>query len=41
MKDLFTGVVRNFDWERPKMEKSCNVILVTFFGDITTMTLRK
>jgi len=28
-----TGVARNFDWEGPKMEKFCDVILVTFFDD--------
>jgi len=34
---LDTGVTRNFDWEGPKMEKSCVVSLVTFFGNVITM----
>jgi len=25
-------VARNFNWEEPKMEKSCDVSLVTFFS---------
>jgi len=36
-----TGVVRNLDWRRGKMKKICDVILVTFFGDIMTMTSLK
>jgi len=32
-----TGVPRNFDWEGPKLEKICDVILVTFFGDVMVM----
>jgi len=27
------GVARNLDWSGPKMEKFCDIILVTFFGD--------
>jgi len=26
------GVARNFDWGGPKMEKSCDVSLLTFFN---------
>jgi len=37
--DMFTGVARNFGWKGPKMEKFCDVILVTFFGDIMMRTL--
>jgi len=29
-----TGVARFFDWEGSKVEKFCDVILVTLFGDI-------
>jgi len=29
-----TGVTRNFDWGWPKLEKKCDVILVTFFSDV-------
>jgi len=36
-----TGVARNFDWERPKIEKSCDLSLVTFIGDVITMTSLK
>jgi len=32
------GVARNFDWEEPKMEKSSDVISLTFFGDVIMMT---
>jgi len=32
---------RNFDWEGPIIEKSCNVSLVTVFGDVITMTSLK
>jgi len=28
-----TVLARNFDWRGAKMEKSCDVSLVTFFGD--------
>jgi len=38
---LYTGVARNFDWKGPKMEKSCDVSFVTFFGDVIMMTLLK
>jgi len=31
---ITTGVARSFDWEESKMEKSCEVILVIFFGKI-------
>jgi len=40
-KVVCTGVARNFDWEGPKMEKFCDVILVTFFGDVMIMTSLK
>jgi len=33
-----TNVARNFDWERPKLENFCDVILVTFFGGVIVMT---
>jgi len=36
-----TGVARNFDWEWPKIEKSCDAGLVTFFGDAVSMTSLK
>jgi len=36
-----TGVARNFDWEGPKMEKSCDFSLVTFFGDVIIVTSLK
>jgi len=38
---FFPGVTRNFDWEGPKMEKSCDVSLVTFIGDVLRMTSLK
>jgi len=36
-----TDVARNFDWEGPKIEKSCDLSLVTFFGDVIKMTSLK
>jgi len=37
-----TGVARNFDWEVPRIEKSCDVSLVTFWcrdnDGVTEMT---
>jgi len=36
--DKNTGVAKHFDWERSKMEKFYDVILVTFFGDIVKRT---
>jgi len=36
-----TDLARNLDWEGPKMEKFCDVILVTFFGDAMAMTSLK
>jgi len=36
-----TDVATNIVWERPKMEKSCDVSFVTFFGDVITMALLK
>jgi len=36
-----TGIARNFDSEGPKMKKSYDVSLVTFFGEIITRTLLK
>jgi len=33
-----TGVTRNFEWREPKIEKFCDAILATFFGDVITMT---
>jgi len=38
---IATGVARNFDWEGPKIEKFCDVILVTFFGGVMMMKLLK
>jgi len=38
---ILIGIARNFDWEGPKIEEFCDVILVTFFGDIMTMTSLK
>jgi len=35
-----SGIARNFDWERPNVEKSCDVSLVTFFGDSIMMMLK-
>jgi len=35
----YTGVARNFDWQGPKIEKFCNVILVTFFGDVIAIMM--
>jgi len=35
------SVARSFDWEGPKIEKSCDISLVTFFGDAIMMTLLK
>jgi len=36
-----TGVAKNFDWEGPKMEKACDINLVTFLRDvITTISLK-
>jgi len=32
---------QKFCWEGPKMKKFCDVILVTFFGDVKTMTSLK
>jgi len=37
---LITGIPINFDWG-PKIEKFCDVSLMTFFGDIMAMTLLK
>jgi len=38
-----TGVARNFDWGGggAKLENFCDVILVTFFGDVMVMTSLK
>jgi len=36
-----TGVARNFEWKGPKMEKFCDVILMTFFGDVISMASLK
>jgi len=36
-----TGVARNFDWEGPKLKKNCDVILMTFFGDVMVMASLK
>jgi len=36
-----TGVVRNFNWEGPNMEKFCDISLVTFFDDVITTTSLK
>jgi len=36
-----TVVARNLDWEGPKMEKSCDVSLVSLFGDVITMASLK
>jgi len=36
-----TGVARNFDWGGSILEKNCDVILATFFGDIMVMMSRK
>jgi len=36
-----TGLARNFDYGGPKMEKSCDVSLVTFFGDVMATTSLK
>jgi len=38
-----TGVARNFDWDLggPKLEKICDVILVTFFAGVMVMTSLK
>jgi len=33
-----TDVARNIDWEGLKIEKFCDVILLTFFGDVIVMT---
>jgi len=38
---LLTGVASNFDWEGLKIEKSCNISLVKFFGDVIAMTSLK
>jgi len=35
---LSTDVARNFDWRGPKIEKFCDVILMTFFGDVMAIT---
>jgi len=32
-----TGVARNFDWEGALNGKSCDVSLITFFGNVITM----
>jgi len=32
------GVARNFDWEGPEMETSCDVNFGGFFGNVITMT---
>jgi len=37
---ILTGVAINFDWEDPKVEKSCDVSLVTFFVVITMTSLK-
>jgi len=37
---LGTGVARNFGW-RAKLEKNCDVILKTFFGDVMVMMSQK
>jgi len=39
LKQDGTGVARNFAWEEPKLENFSDVILVTFYGDVTEMTL--
>jgi len=31
-RNSLTGVARNLDWEWPKLEKSCDVSLVTLLG---------
>jgi len=36
-----TGVARNFDCGGPKIEKFCDVILMTFFGDVMAITSLK
>jgi len=36
-----TGVARNFDWRGLKMEKFCDDVLMTFFGDVIAMKLVK
>jgi len=41
MPVITTGVARNFDWGGPKMEKFCDVMLVTFFGDVMAITSLK
>jgi len=33
------GVAEKFDWEGNKMEKSCNVSLVTFFSAVITVNV--
>jgi len=38
---FLTGVSRNFHWEGPKMEKSCDLSLATFFSDLITATSLK
>jgi len=35
-----TGVARNFDWGGNNIEKFCDVILVTFFGDFFGVRFR-
>jgi len=40
-QSLASGVTRNFNWEGPIIETSCNVSLVTFFGDVIKMTSLK
>jgi len=41
-KLVLTGVARDFDWEGPKMEKSCDgKILVMFFDDVITIASLK
>jgi len=38
---LCTGVARNFDWDGPKLEKFCDVILASFFSDVMVITSLK
>jgi len=35
------GVAKNFDWEGPKIEKSCNLSLVAFIDNVITTTSLK
>jgi len=36
-KDDITGVASNFDWRGLKLEKNCDIILVTFFSNLMVM----